>query len=62
MKNLAKMRTEAQMLNDLERGVGSPSDALELCKLYRAAVNTMRAQKEVIESHVRTIVELKKKP
>lgn len=56
---LSKVRTEAQMLDELERS--DVPGVLELCKLYRAAVSTNRAQREVIAEHVRTIVELKKR-
>ena len=60
---LAAMRTDADMLNEVERarGVASPDDVMTLCALYRAAERTMRAQREVIETHVRTIGELRKK-
>ena len=61
-RSLPPMRVTEEMLNQIERadGVAAPSDVLQLCKLYRSAESTVRAQKEVIERHARTIGELKK--
>lgn len=58
---LQKIRTTADMLDEIERaeGVAHPSDVLELCKLFRASESTVRAQREVIAEHVRTIRERK---
>lgn len=60
---LATMRTDADMIDEVERarGVASSDDVMTLCALYRAAERTMRAQREVIAAHVRTIDELRKK-
>jgi hypothetical protein len=50
------LRTTEQLLDEIERsGSATPSDVLQLCKLYRAAERTIRAQREVILEHVRTI-------
>lgn len=59
---LRVLRTTGEMLTEIERtnGAALPSDVLELCKLYRAAESTIRAQREVIETHARTIGELRK--
>ena len=62
---LSVLRTTAQMLDEIERAgvagaVTPPSDVLQLCMLYRAAEKTIRAQKEVIEAHARTISALRR--
>lgn len=61
-KNLPPMRVTPEMLDGIERaeGVAPPSDVLILCVLYRAAELTIRAQKEVITEHARTISDLRR--
>ena len=56
------LRTTDQIVDEVERalGVAAPSDVLQICKFYRAAALTVRAQKEVIEEHARTIASLRR--
>jgi hypothetical protein len=59
-KNLPPMRVTLEMLDQIERAEGTalPADVLLLCKLYRAAELTIRAQREVIDGHARKISNL----
>jgi RecA-family ATPase len=62
---LSVLRTTEQMINEIElaavAGKTVSSDVLQLCKLYRAAEKTIRAQQEVIIEHARTIAGKAKK-
>lgn len=62
-RKLSTVRSVEEMLVELEKNPGSASagDVLQICALYRAAIRTVQAQREVIDRHVRAITEFKKK-
>ena len=60
---LAPRDRAADLVERIERAGGKavPGEVLELCALFRALACTVRAQKEILADHARTIGELRQK-